>query len=243
MDCYVISLPDAGERRSRSEQRLNNAGINFCFFDAYKPRNGYEDFFKSYNEREFQINTGRKVTKGEIGCYASHKALWELCVKRNKPIMIMEDDFFLTDDFSDAYKAAADSVNSYGFIRLQNERRGKSKLVKKIDKFDLVYYTKMPHSLMCYAIAPNIAKKLLVFSKVIDAPVDVMIKKIWVHKQRLYGLSPYTVHDSELSADTTISGRVKHKKSLDIQILRLFRKSIWFIRRLIFTSFFKPPIY
>lgn len=241
MNIFVISLTKATQRRASCIEQLNEAELEFSFFDAQSVINDYTDFFEKYDEREFQINTGRTAAKGEIGCYASHLALWEKCVELDEPIMIMEDDFYLTEGFRSAVFIVADEIDQYGYIRLQSEGSGKSRLVKSIGDYKLLYYTKMPHSLMCYAITPSVAKQFIRKAKVLDAPVDVMIKKIWEHKQRLYGLSPYTVIDSDLSSESMISGRVKHKKSLSIQFSRFLRKTSWIVNRVTFTAFFTPP--
>jgi len=240
MKIYVISLADAIQRRKNVEKQLTEADLDFSLFDGLRAKNGFSEYFNGYDEYQYQINTGRKATEGEIGCYASHLALWKLCVDRNQPIMIMEDDFHLKEHFVEAFHEVEKLINEYGYIRLQTERRAKKKLVKQIGKFSLFYYTKMPHSLMCYAISPAIAKQFIAHSQILTAPVDVMIKKIWEHRQRLYGLTPYQVEEDRLSQMTNIHGRVKHRKSTAISLVRFITKIKWALKRRFFTFNFKP---
>ncbi|MND98992.1 Glycosyltransferase family 25 (LPS biosynthesis protein) [compost metagenome] len=42
------------------------------------------------------------LTKGEQGCFASHRALLNVCLNTSKPFLIMEDDL----EFSDSLKRA-----------------------------------------------------------------------------------------------------------------------------------------
>lgn len=242
MKIFVISLPDATERRNNATKQFNKTGLQFTFFDALTASSGFSDYFSAYDEYQYLINTGRIAAAGEIGCYASHMALWKTCVNLRKPIMIMEDDFLLKENFVDAFNESAKLIDSYGFIRLQSERRGKKVLVKNSAGFSLVYYTKMPHSLMCYVISPAVAKEFIRASTTLTAPVDVMIKKIWEHKQRLYGLSPYPVVDGELGKISNIQGRIKHKKNIWIKLMRFITKIKWAIKRRLFTYNFKPPV-
>lgn len=236
MKVFVISLKDSHARQENVNRQLTAAGINYEFFDAANGRDGYEKFFDAYDEREYLLNTGRVSTPGEIGCYASHLALWKRCVELNEPIMIMEDDFKLDALFPEAVAEVEKLIKDYGFIRFQTERRGKKKKLKQAGKFSLYFYTKMPHSLMCYAIRPDVARAFIAGSHILREPVDVFVKKTWEHQQPLFGLAPYTVSESEHSDATTISGRIKASKSPGIRFFRLLRKISWLIKRFTFNQ-------
>jgi len=242
MKIFVISMTDSVERRKNAKKQLDKAGLEFTFFDALTGKNGFSEHFSAYDEYQYLLDTGRKTTAGEIGCYASHLALWKTCVDLDEAIMIMEDDFLLKENFVDAFHESEKLIADYGFIRLQRANRVKRKFVKNAGKFSLLYYTKMPHSLMCYVISPAVAKVFIRSSSTLTAPVDVMIKKIWQHKQRLYGLSPYPVFEDKLSKISGIPGRIKHKKSLMLQVMRIVTKITWIVKRILFTYNFKPPV-
>ena len=241
IEIIVISLATALERRQHAKQQLDFCKLDFTFFDARTPATGARNDFLRIENREFLINTGRELTEGEIACYASHLALWKRCVELNKPIMIMEDDFLLGESFADACRQTASLIEQYGYIRMQDERRGKRIKVANIDNFDLYYYTKMPHSAMCYAITPRVAAAFIAESKYFDAPVDVLVKCIWRHRQRLYGLAPYPVRESNYSPLTGIPGRARSKKPFSIQLARALRKLNNKYRRTLFNALFTPP--
>lgn len=241
MKIFVISLLDEFARRENSKEQLATFNLKFEFFDALEVTHGWKDFFSGYDEKQYLINTGRTAVSGEIGCYASHLALWKKCVEINRPIMIMEDDFLLKENFGSAFTETQKLIQQYGFIRLQSERRGKTKSVKRSGPFKLVYYNKMPHSLMCYAITPCVAKAFIQQSTCLTAPVDVMVKKIWEHRQRLYGLMPYPVVEHGVGILTNIQGRVKPKKNVSIKLQRFLTKIMWIVKRYQFTFNFNPP--
>lgn len=232
MKLYVISLKESQDRRHKVDAQLTAAKVEYEFFDAIRVQNGIESYFDSCDEEQYLINCGRVVATGEIGCYASHLAMWKKCVELNQPIVIMEDDFCIEENFPAAILQVEKLISNYGFVRLQTEFRGKKIKSKDVEGFTLYYYTKMPHSLMCYALSPKVAQGLIESSKTLTAPVDVVIKKTWQHQIPMFGLAPYPVRDCEVENITTIKGRVSAKKNLLVKIKRFLTKVGWVFKRL-----------
>lgn len=232
MKVFVISLPGATIRRSNSASQLREANIEFDFFDAHTGEqalaNGYAG---RIDESRWLLNTGRGTTAAEIGCYSSHRALWSRCVEMDEPLMIMEDDFDLSDRFAEAVREAELAIDNFGFIRLQTERRACKRMVQPCGDMTLVRYTKAPHSLMCYALAPRLARTLVARTATMKAPVDVVIKKYWEFDHALYGLMPYTVDESHLSPDSCIPNRNKTEKDMVTRLRRVTTKTSWHLRR------------
>jgi len=93
MNIYVISLKESIERRDVFN-KLNNKYIEYEYFDAIKGSD--EHLSDSLIIKEDAV----KFSKAAIGCALSHLNLWKLCVKLNKPIVIMEDDAFVSSLFN-----------------------------------------------------------------------------------------------------------------------------------------------
>jgi len=232
MKLYVISLKESQDRRRKVDALLTAAKVEYEFFDAIRVQNGIEGYFDSYDEEQYLINCGRVAATGEIGCYASHLALWKKCVELNEPILIMEDDFCIEENFLAAIREVEKLISNYGFIRLQTEFRGKKIKSKDVGRFTLYYYTKMPHSTMCYAINPEVSRVFINQSKSLTAPIDVTMKKFWEHQIPMFGLAPYTVRDCDDELATCIAGRVSTNKSLRIKVKRFLTKAGWIVKRL-----------
>lgn len=236
MRLFVINLPEHQDRRLSSEQKLRSLGLSFEFFDATSGETAFRDgVFSAYDDDEFLLNTGREVAMGEIGCFASHRALWSMCCRLNEPIMIMEDDFDLLDGFIDAVRSAEELTAELGFLRLQTDLSARMHPVLSSRRFIVSRFTKAPHSTMCYSISPIVARRFIEASRKFDAPVDVFIRKFWEHRQPLYALKPYTVAPSVMSVDTTIRGRGKNRKKFKIAVRRFLRKGRWHWQRLLFN--------
>jgi glycosyl transferase, family 25 len=231
---YVISLADADDRRKKAREQFARQSVDFRFFDALDGVEGRK-LFERCDDEAFVLHTGRHTTPGEIGCYASHKALWQRCADDDEAIMIMEDDFKLAPDFDKAVAATAALIDELGLIRLQDERRGASKRVLQFGDFQLERYTKTPHCAMCYAITPALAKRLLKLHTVYYAPVDVVMKHVWRFDNPMYCLTPYTVTGSDLSFESIIGDRAKCSKGLGIRLQRTVLKIGWQWNRLLFN--------
>lgn len=236
MRIFIINMPQHADRRESSAQKLKAHGLSFEFFDGISGEVALrEAAFADYDEDEFLLNTGRSITMGEVGCFASHRALWAICHRLNEPIMIMEDDFDLLDGFADALHSAAEVTECVGFLRLQTDRSARKHAILRSRDFLVSRFTKAPHSTMCYSISPDAARCFLAASRTFDAPVDVFIKKFWEHGQALYALTPYTVAPSVMSVDTTIEGRIKPRKELNVQFRRFLRKGRWYWKRWLYN--------
>ena len=236
MRVFVISLAESLERRQRAGEQLTRLSVPFEFYDAVSANGALDEHFEGYDEMAFLRNTGRKMQPGEAGCFASHLQLWHQCVALQQAIVVMEDDFELDEAFPQALQAIDGVIDRVGYIRFQTETRARKIFVRAIGDFTLWRYTKVPHSAMCYAITPQVAAAFIEHSRVFDAPVDVRVKKFWEHKQLMYGLTPYTVKESELAESTIIGERTKAKKSVSMRLQRLKSRMEDSSRRLKFNA-------
>ena len=233
---FVISLADNSARRQQSASALDDAGLDFEFFDAIRGEVALDPpHFAGIDESRFLLHTGRMPTNGEKGCFASHRVLWRRCVELGESILIMEDDFRLLDGFLESVRHLADTVDEFGYVRLQTDVRTKMVEVRNLGRFSLCRYTKPPHSTMCYGISPATAASWLEQTDVIADPVDVFIKRYWDHGQALHAIVPFTVTESVLAADTDIPHRVKDRKPLPVALRRLATKLGWYRRRYLFN--------
>ena len=65
--------------------------VDFEIERAIEGRAG-SDYFEDCDLWQYWLNTGRSPSDGEIGCYASHLRLWQLCVASGEALVVMEDD-------------------------------------------------------------------------------------------------------------------------------------------------------
>jgi len=180
MKTFVINLKG---RKDRLEAfKLNN--LKHISFQRVEAINGYDIDYKKLTEMGFDtdhnwidpiLNT--TISRGEVGCFLSHYALWKKCIADNSPYLILEDDAIISDKFSydELYKLIR--VEGYNFIYLGWKEMGESKPID--DKFVVPDY---PYWLLAYVMTPEVARELV--NKGIEKniiPVDEYVPKCLKH--------------------------------------------------------------
>jgi glycosyl transferase family 25 len=187
---------------------------------------------------QYRLNTGRAPSDGEIGCYASHLSLWQLCATTNQPLVVIEDDAEPLPTFPAALEAARKLIDRYGFLRLEYDgpsRPARTRPVEKTSAFAAHYFVKYPYGAMCYALSPSVARAFVGASRMLRAPVDLFIKRCWEHGQPLYGLLPYSVREAPHAADSTIRARTKERLPVIVRTLRMLHKVDTYFQRAAFN--------
>lgn len=225
MKIIVISLLSSDARRESAAKQLNNLGLDFEFLNAIDGRISNDPLFERYVEKKFLIHYGRPANRGELGCYASHYLVWQRSLDLGEPILVLEDDFQLTEKFMVALQTCQNLINQYGYIRLQETRKSKATVEKVFGEFTLVKYTKAPQGGLCYALTPDVARCFVEHSQEFVYPLDVFVRHFWIHKVPLFGLTPYTADGGKLSTESIIGKRTKVEKSFPVMLLRFLHKS------------------
>lgn len=206
------------------DKQLRTHGVPYRFFDAIDGRAGYRASFEAYDRSGFILRTGRSARPGEIGCFASHRELWKDCAAGPEPFIILEDDLDLSADFASALGVVGRLVPRFGFIRLQAESHARSLKLMDTGRYALHFYTKVPHGAAGYCISPEVAARFVAATRTLSMPVDVFIKRVWEHKQPIFGLLPYAVDLNWMAGRSTIGPRPKHRKSLPERSARIAEK-------------------
>lgn len=237
MKIFVISLQDQAERRAAVAEQL--AGLDFEFFDAVRGSDDLSGHFAATSNWQYRLNTRRDPLPNEVGCYASHLGMWKKCAELGEPLVIMEDDFVITDKFHEAVAIACDLIDRYGFIRFEAFKRDPrlarasqgAHRVLDSGGFELYYLADPPLCLTAYAVNPVAAGKLAEASRELIGPVDKFMQRTWHHEVPLFALSPPTVGVSVQADVTTIGDRSTKSHNPLLLLSRLIYKSAGQLRR------------
>ena len=82
----------------------------------------------------------RPLLQNEVACFLSHIKAWERCKELDRPVIVMEDDAIINDDWNE--EAYEDYIKTYDFIYLQRNENEPDK-VKKIN--DTLEFPAYPH--------------------------------------------------------------------------------------------------
>ena len=94
----VISLERAQSRRKKVILELGKTGLHWQFLDAVDGAQLIMPI-SCYPDKKVKRLLGFPLTSSELGCFLSHRAAWEHCVRTNQITLVFEDDFVLSPDF------------------------------------------------------------------------------------------------------------------------------------------------
>lgn len=90
---YVINLNRSTARLAKIAERLDQAQLSFERIAAVDGKEIIEPKEIGYDQIKNRLHYGRRLTNGEIGCYASHiKALKAFLEENEEYCLILEDD-------------------------------------------------------------------------------------------------------------------------------------------------------
>ncbi len=153
------------------------------------------------------------LTKGEIGCYASHLSVWRRVASGQYPkvTLICEDDIRLPENFQGVLAAALDAAPAgWDVIRLSAPSKRALWPIRQIcDGHRLVRYSKVPALLGAYLISQRGAEKLLK-PGLRARPVDLDMARPWEIGLELYGVDPAPVHQPTRNASSIDTVEKRH---------------------------------
>ena len=193
----VISLPESAARRASVARQLDPTGLSWSFFEAIRP-SALAARPAEYDARKRQSFTGYPMSEGEIGCFLSHRAVWREVVSRQRPCLVLEDDFTIAKGvgLGNLLTLVAPHLAEFGFIRLHGIFPVRSKPVRQLGGHAIVKTRRDPAGTLAYLIAPAAAKRLLDASASFFVPVDDFLAWSWRHKQGIFSLQPYPIRDA-----------------------------------------------
>ena len=206
-------------------EKLGQNNIEFDYLDAVDGRSDQHPYLKRYNEKSFLLHCRRKAIPGELGCYVSHILAWEKCIALNEPLVILEDDFGITEDFQEGLKFVSQYLEKVSFVRLE-KLESKFYLITpyKNAKFRLVKQIKVAKCMTGYVITPQGAKAFLAKCSEICTPIDLCIRYTIMHKQVIYALTPEIVHSTGATSVIGAYVRDLREKGTALQIKQFIRR-------------------
>jgi glycosyl transferase family 25 len=213
---FVISLPRSGERRRIMTARLLQLGLSFTFFDAVDGSTLDPDTLPDYDGRRRRLFFGRDLTKGELGCTLSHRAVLQKIVDENIPAaLILEDDARVKDDLP-AVLAALMQKGGWDMVRFL----GRPKTLRDMagigplcDPYVLTRAFGTPGGAYAYLVTKDAAARLLPFMRRNWQPNDMILGQTW-----RTGLNAVSVRPAAIWADDDIESTIgdeRFRKSKD----------------------------
>ena len=210
MQTIVINLPSDDARWVDVRRQFYRAGLRPIYHEA---TDGSEltahEIDSLYSAELNRSQYHRPLSVGEIGCYASHLALWKQFLDSGHgAIAIFEDDIDIDPDLAYVLDAIRRAPIEGDLIKLIGRRR--EKLLERMPLMpgrDLVRYRRVPSLTGAYVLTRRGAQKLVAHRQPFGRPVDVDIRYWWECGLEVLGVHPYPVRVAATSRWTTIENR------------------------------------
>lgn len=174
VEILVINLDRSPERMAFMARQLEDLDLDFIRLPATDGAN--------IDDAEFErlANTYmRPITRSELACLCSHARAWQHCADRDRPVLVLEDDAFLSARLPD-FLADFPTLKTHDIVNV--ETQGTTKWISKtpavsaqasgVVLFEL--YIDRGGS-VGYIVLPNAARALLERAKHYAAPSDAFL--------------------------------------------------------------------
>jgi glycosyl transferase family 25 len=192
MKIFVINLERQVERRKSIERAFGRIRMDFEVFAAVDGSRGEHVPVSRYDEAACLRHFGAPLFPGEIAVFASHYLLWQRCLERGEPMVVMEDDVELRPDFPEALALVSDLIETHRYIRLAGLFPRPVRVVRRLEGgWQLVRYLRGPAGAHCYALTPDAAAALVAHADRWLEPVDLYLDRFWQHGVKCEALMPF----------------------------------------------------
>ncbi|HHF0488576.1 TPA: glycosyltransferase family 25 protein [Vibrio antiquarius] len=215
MKVIVISLKRSVERRERIASQLEASGIEFSFLDAADAQQGNFPLSERRNDQLTKKRFGYKLVDSEVACFSSHLQAWQIAAESSAPLLILEDNCDLTDEFFEYFKHLPKIAVEFDFLKLCATSPKKYKNIKAFDsKIKIIRYYRRTCGIMGYIISPKAAQSFIHNAAQFIEPVDDYMEKPYKHGIFTYCLKPDLVVRAKI--DSTIGSSRKNKQGITI---------------------------
>lgn len=210
MQIIVINLPGDATRRRLVAEQFDQVGLRFSWHEAVPGSELAPDepgvaYCAQLNRRQYH----QALRPGEIGCYESHRAVWQRFVDSGQPrVAVFEDDIEIDGDLGRVLDTLARSPARWDLVKLIGRARERVQARFPLGRGrDLVSYRRLPSLTGGYVLTRTGAQKLLARRQRFGRPVDVDIRHWWECDLDVLGVQPYPVREAVTSRRSTIDGR------------------------------------
>lgn len=226
MDLLVINLARSTDRRDLMETRLRQLGIDYEIFPGVDGQDSTPEQLPEYDADRCARRFGAPLNPGEVGCYASHYRAWTECLRRNRPLVVLEDDVTLSSAFPEVLALAEERIADHRMIRLAGTFERRFRVIESItESRQLVRFSRGPRGTLCYAVSPEGAQALLAGAQTWMEPVDDYLDRFWYHGVVSKGILPFAAeHAPETEIASLVGQRRRRRSAIGKMRREIFRQ-------------------
>ncbi len=221
LSILVISLLGDDVRRAHMSNQLDGLGVKWEFVDGVVGKN-LTKYPAEYQSQKRINHYCFDMSAGEIGCFLSHRKVWQECVRRSEICMVLEDDVELLPHFMQNLQTVLSIQNEWDIFRLHSGGYRAPVLREVVNSLQILENLIDPGSSAGYLIKPEAAIKLIEHSSNFYTAIDDFIECRWMHNLRILASDPYLVKAGVFDETSfgTINDRGRPKISISRKIVR-----------------------
>ncbi|SLN68308.1 Glycosyltransferase family 25 (LPS biosynthesis protein) [Roseovarius albus] len=229
LHAFVLHLARAEKRRANAHEVLASCGVEGEIWDAVDGAKLSEaDIAEAYRPNLFEPKYPFALKTGEVGCFLSHRSIWQAIVDRELEAgLVFEDDASLDPDvFGRALALAQKHIDRFGYIQFQTRyTAGHEDVLETDGDLRLSVPRVSPVRATAQLISLAAAKRLVKKAQVFDRPVDTFVQSHWFTGQPVAVIYPSGVEAISESLDgSTIQGG---KYSLSERLKREVSRTVY----------------
>lgn len=204
---FIINLEHSAERRIAMAAQLDSMHLNYTFSKAVDGHEIDLDNLPSYSKLRRRLFFGRDLTKGEMGCLLSHRAIYQHLVDANiNSAIVLEDDAILEPNFPDVINALITTPIKWDVIRFLSREKvlqDSRQIGRLFGAYSLIRPTKAYGGAYAYLLTRHAARTFLKHMQSNWLPVDILHGHVWST-----GLETFAVRPSAVYPNTVIESTI-----------------------------------
>jgi len=228
LSMFVINLDRSPKRFALMHAQARVLGLRFERVPGVDGTEALPDWaVAQFLNQSGQSHTG--LSKGEVGCYASHLLVMSKIVERGlEAAIILEDDAVLDDSFARLVERASRAVpDPWDCIHLSTRfKRPAFPIADLGSGRSLVRYMRQPINSTAYMISLAGAAKLAA-PRPRTRPFDVEFRQPWLSGLEMFGISPALVRPHEHLASTIDADWKTHPSKANRRRATSRQQALW----------------
>tara|TARA_B110001469_G_scaffold126247_2_gene143426 strand:- start:4853 stop:5605 length:753 start_codon:yes stop_codon:yes gene_type:complete len=180
LHAYIINLEKSTDRMAHMRQEIEALGVPYTRIEAvYGP--DLPEPIQGFDEKRFNLLTGKHKNSREIGCYLSHiNAFKAFLASSASHALILEDDVHLPRELTTLLDRAIEHQAHWDLLRLSSSRQGQFIKITQLDAtHQLAYNLKVLKNTGAYLITRKGAEACLNKMLPMCLPYDVALDRDW----------------------------------------------------------------
>ncbi len=220
---YIINLQHATNRWEHMRNNLESLCIPYTRIEGVYG-DQLADPVEGYNERRYQVLTGKETNKREIGCYFSHMKALTCFLDSGLPYaLILEDDIQLPPRITALLSESIAHASKWDMLRLTSSREGEYLPFAKLsDGYELAYNLAVLKNTGAYFVNRHAAQCCVEKMLPMCLPYDRALDREWKFGFKTACLIPFPVTlDEEFPSQIPKAKRIRFYRTVTNPLFRI----------------------